>query len=155
MDGRRARVIDYKTGKRPDKMEARKRPLLMGGEKIQIAVYRGALKACCPGIQEVIGEYLHLQPRKRDIVECTFDHEALREGLDRLGRMLEIIGDLIEQGIFFARTAGSVYTDNCRFCAYAPVCGKDAARRAELKSQDGAVRTFAQLVEIDRPSEFA
>ena len=52
-----------------------------------------------------------------------------------------------------ARTEGSVYANNCTFCGYLPVCGKDVERRAGLKSGDAAVRKFERLVEIDDPWE--
>ncbi len=45
--------------------------------------------------------------------------------------------------------------DHCLHCGYLPVCGKDVARRAELKSQDPAVREFQKLVDIDEPWEGA
>ncbi len=154
-DGRRARVIDYKTGRLSKTMKSRKRPVLMCGEKIQIAVYRGALQRDYPGLEEISGEYLHLQSQDGAVVPCSFDDGMLRAGVDRLGDTLEIVGDGIVHGAFFARTGGAVQKDHCLHCGYLPVCGKDVARRAELKSQDPAVREFQKLVDIDEPWEGA
>ncbi len=154
-DGRRARVIDYKTGRLSKTMKSRKRPVLMCGEKIQIAVYRRTLQRDYPGLEEISGEYLHLQSQDGAVVACSFDDGMLRAGVDRLGDTLEIVGDGIVHGAFFARTGGAVQKDHCLHCGYLPVCGKDVARRAELKSQDPAVREFQKLVDIDEPWEGA
>jgi RecB family exonuclease len=155
-EGYRARVIDYKTGMLPRSMDKRQRPLLMGGEKIQIAVYRGAL-AVVGGferLETVEGEYLHLQPRDGEIVPCSFSDESLDEAYRRLPEILEIMGDGIEGGVFFARASGTVRPDgHCEYCDFLPVCGRDRIQREERKANDPEVRKFLRILDIDAASE--
>ncbi len=151
-DSLRARLIDYKTGILPKSMSGGSRPLLMGGEKIQIALYRGAL-ALLEGftqVEGVVGEYLHLQPKDGRVVSCSFSDTALEQAYDRLPEVLEIIGDGLDHGSFFARTSGAVYPDgHCAYCDFLPVCGKDRAQREERKAGDPAVLRFGRIREID------
>jgi RecB family exonuclease len=149
-DGKRARVIDYKTGALPDTMGPKKRTPLMSGEKIQIAVYRGALSVLkgFESIEIVEGEYLHLQPRDTRIVACSYTNDELMEATRRLPGILEIIGDGIERGVFFARTRGTVRPyGHCEFCDYLPVCGKDRMQREDRKANDPDVRDFFRILE--------
>ncbi len=149
-----ARVIDYKTGILPKTMGGEARLLLMGGEKIQVALYRGAL-ALLEGfsqVEGVEGEYLHLQPRDGRIVSCAYSDELLEKAYDLLPALLEIIGDGLESGRFFARTKGTVYPDgHCTYCDFLPVCGRDREQREERKAADPAVARFLRILEIDEP----
>jgi CRISPR/Cas system-associated exonuclease Cas4 (RecB family) len=155
-DGKQARVIDYKTGNLPKPMEKELRPLLMAGERMQVAIYRCAL-SLLDGLKQVggiEGEYLHLQPKDGAVVECAFDEEQLKEACSRLPQVLEILGDGIERGVFFARTNGTVRPDgHCKYCDYLTICGKDRGQREERKAVDPAVLRFQQLVQIDQPME--
>jgi RecB family exonuclease len=155
-DGRRARVIDYKTGALPRSMDKGQRPLLMGGERIQIAVYRDAL-AVVEGlecVETIEGEYLHLQPRDGRIVPCSFSHESLEDAGRRLPEILEIMGNGIESGVFFARSGGTVRPEgHCRFCDFLPVCGRDRVHREERKAGDPEVAKFLKILDIDAPVE--
>jgi RecB family exonuclease len=152
-NGKRARVIDYKTGALPDSMHSKSRTLLMSGEKIQLAVYRGALSVLevfeC--VETVEGEYLHLQPGNRRIVACSYNAEELLEASEQLPHTLEIIGDGIERGVFFARTRGAVRPwGHCEYCDYLPICGKDRIQREERKANDPAVHDFLKMLETPR-----
>jgi RecB family exonuclease len=151
-DRRRARVIDYKVGRLPDSMRRLKTPPLMAGEKVQLAVYRGALGVCedLASVERVEGEYLYLQPRDGEVVRHSFDDDRLRTANERLPGLLEVIGSLIEQGAFFARTQGSTHPNgHCRYCDYLAICGKDRIQREERKSGDPLVQRFAALARID------
>lgn len=155
-DGRRARVIDYKIGRLPQAVERSKQSLLMAGERVQLAVYRGALSVLpeSAGAVDVEGEYLHLQPADGSVKAQTFTGEDLQRARERLERMLEIIGDLIEEGVFPARSRGSVYPyGHCSYCDYLMICGKDRTRREERKSDDPDVRRFDLLRQIDGTQE--
>ncbi len=152
-DGKRARVIDYKTGSLPDTMTRKTRTPLMSGERIQIAVYRGALSAleAFQNVEEVEGEYLHLQPRDGRVARCFFSAGELREAARNLPEILAILGDGIENGRFFARTAGTVWPGgHCSYCDYLPICGKDRTQREERKAADPAVRKFLGILETDQ-----
>ena len=121
---------------------------LMSGERIQIVVYRGALSVLdeFKNVEDVEGEYLHLQPKDGRIVPCRFTDEELREAAETLPDILEIVGDGIESGAFFARTSGTVRpSGHCEYCDYLPVCGKDRVQREERKANDPAVRKFLRI----------
>ena len=149
-DGKRARVIDYKTGTLPESMAKKTRTPLMSGERIQIVVYRGALSVldAFEGVEAVVGEYLHLQPRDGRVVPCSFTHEELEAASGALPAVLEVVGDGIAGGVFFARTRGRVRpAGHCDFCEYLPVCGKDRMQREERKANDPMVRDFLRILE--------
>ena len=151
-DKYRARVIDYKTGMLPKTMDRETKPLLMGGEKIQIALYRGALSLLDGflDVESVEGEYLHLQPRDGRIKPCSFSDEELEEAYEKLPAVLEVIGNGLTSGVFFARTGGSVFPGgHCEYCDFLPVCGKDRLQREEYKANDPAVTRFREILEID------
>jgi ATP-dependent helicase/nuclease subunit B len=148
IDGKRARVIDYKTGALPESMANPKiRTPLMSGERIQLAIYRGALTVLSEfgGLESIEGEYLHLQPKDGRIVACVFSDEELQKASRNLPGILEIVGDGLEKGIFFARTQGAVRPyGHCEYCDYLSICGKDRMHREERKAIDPAVRRFLE-----------
>lgn len=155
-DGRRARIIDYKTGGLPDTMKPGKRTLLMAGEKIQLAVYRGALEGMpeLAKLEQIEAEYLHLPPRGGDPDPCTYSVGELKAAQDRLPEILEIVCAGIESGVFFARPSGSVRPDgHCAYCDFLPICGKDRAARKAGKDGDPAIVNFTRLKEIDKTGE--
>ena len=130
--------------------QGKARTPLMSGERIQIAVYRGALSVLdeFKSVETVEGEYLHLQPKDGRIVPCRFTDEELQEASQTLPDILEIVGDGIESGVFFARTSGTVRpSGHCDYCDYLPICGKDREQREERKANDPAVRRFLQILE--------
>ncbi len=132
------------------------RPLLMAGEKMQAAIYPLVLPllAGFERVERIDAEYLHLQYRDGEVVPCTFGPKASQEAGKRIGPLLEVIGDGIADGAFFARSAGSVYPDgHCKYCDFLPICGKDRAQREERKAGDPAVRSFARMAEIDEAIE--
>lgn len=150
-DGRRGRVTDYKTGLLPESMaKAASRTPLMSGERIQLAVYAGALLELegFNGLEQIEAEYLHLQPKDGLVVACSFSHEELQGALQALPAVLEAVGDGIEGGAFFARTSGKVRpSGHCDYCDYLPVCGKDRIRREERKASDPAARNLLLVLE--------
>jgi ATP-dependent helicase/nuclease subunit B len=155
-DGRRARVIDYKTGALPPNMVGGKRTLLMAGEKVQLAIYRGALSVMedLRSVEQIEGEYLHLQPRDGSVVACAYSDSELRAAVERLPGVLEIVHEGIDGGVFFARASGSVRPEgHCDWCDYLPICGKDRERRQADKAADPAVARFDELQEIDGAAE--
>jgi hypothetical protein len=133
-------------------MTGRGRTPLLGGERMQIALYRGALSTLkdLEGIQEVEGEFLHLQPQGGAVEACRFTGPELEKAMTRLPAMLEIIGNGIEMGVFFAKTSGRIYgSAQCHYCDYRRICGKDRTSREERKSNDPAVRDHQRLRAID------
>jgi ATP-dependent helicase/nuclease subunit B len=151
-----ARITDYKSGKLPDSMKGKKGTLLMGGEKMQLAIYAAAIRGEFPDLQSLTAEYLHLQHKREEIVSCCYRHEKVSGGIDLLSQILEIIGDGIARGAFFHRAKGRVWRDgHCEYCPYKPVCGKDREQRQERKSGDAAVTAFLRMGELDTLSEGA
>jgi hypothetical protein len=149
-DGTRARVIDYKTGTLPESMARSTRTPLMSGERIQIAVYKGALSVLNEFSRAKIveGEYLHLQPKDARIVPSSFTSDELEQASETLPEILEILGDGMESGVFFARTRGMIRpSGHCDFCDYLPICGKDRVQREERKANDPVVRKFFGILE--------
>jgi len=147
-DGKLARVIDYKTGKLPDTLRRKDRPLLMGGEKIQLAVYRGALTAIAEfeTVESVQAEYLYLQPKDGNVRQSAIDPEQMEEAFADLPRVLRVLDSCMKNGLFFSRTYGAVYpAGHCEHCKFLPVCGKDRVWLQARKSADPAIREFFNL----------
>jgi hypothetical protein len=96
-DGKKARVVDYKTGTLPDSMASKARTPLMSGERIQIAVYQGALSTMdeFKSVVAAEGEYLFLQPKDGRIAPCVYTNEELMKASKALPGILEVLGDCI------------------------------------------------------------
>ncbi|MCL2878418.1 MAG: PD-(D/E)XK nuclease family protein, partial [Acidobacteria bacterium] len=147
-DGKRARLIDYKTGKLPDTLRREDRPFLMGGEKIQLAVYRGALAAQdeFAATESVEAEYLYLQPKDEKVRKSALTPEQMKEAFDDLPRVLRVLDSCMKNGLFFARTHGAVYpAGHCEYCDFLPVCGKDRELREQWKNDDPVIQEFLIL----------
>ena len=155
-DGTRARVVDYKTGMLPTSMNKKDRPILMGGEKIQLAIYRGALTALAgfENLESVTAEYLHLQPKDGKILTSALSSEKLNGAFAALPHVLQIINNGMKSGLFFAQTSGAVHPyGHCDYCDYLPICGKDRLQREQRKRVDPVVQPFAELREIAESGE--
>jgi ATP-dependent helicase/DNAse subunit B len=153
-DGSLARVVDYKVGKLPDSMK--RGTALLAGERIQLPVYRAAVPAIAgfEKLGSIEGEFLHLQPGDGKIVARRFTAAELEEGCERLPAVLEIVGDGIEAGVFFARTSGLLHGGwQCNYCDYIRICGKDRQQREERKAADPLVLRFNRIQEIDVAGE--
>ena len=153
-DGSLARVVDYKVGKLPDSMK--RGTALLAGERIQLPVYRAAVPAIAgfEKLGSIEGEFLHLQPGDGKIVARRFTAAELEEGCERLPAVLEIVGDGIEAGVFFARTSGLLHGGwQCNYCDYIRICGKDRQQREERKAADPLVLRFNRIQEIDAAGE--
>jgi hypothetical protein len=152
--GNRARVIDYKVGKLPDAMK--KGTPLLAGERIQLPVYCGALSVIegYEKLESIEGEFLHLQPSDSRIVPRPFSAPELEEARRKLPAVLEVVGDGIEGGVFFARTSGLLHGAwQCNRCDYLRICGKDRQQREERKAADPHVFRFSRIREIDAEGE--
>ena len=148
IDGKRARVIDYKTGKLPVTMKKKDRPFLMGGEKIQLAVYRGAFAALdeFAAVESVEAEYLYLQPKDGEVKQSALAPEDVDAAFADLPRVLQVLDLSMKNGLFFARTFGTVRPEgHCDYCDFLPVCGKDRVWREKLKSADPLTQEFRNL----------
>ena len=145
INGKRARVIDYKTGKLPDTLKRKDRPLLMGGEKIQLAVYRGALASLdeFAAVETVEAEYLYLQPKDGEVMQSALTPEQMETAFTDLPRVLRVLDSCMKNGFFFARTRSIVQPGgHCEHCDFQPVCGKDREWREKRKSEDPVIQDF-------------
>ena len=153
-DETRARVIDYKAGKLPESMK--RGTALLAGERIQLPVYRAALSRIggFEKLEIIEGEFLHLQPSDGRIVPRPFSAPELEAACRRLPAVLEVVGDGIEEGVFFARTSGMLHGGwQCNRCDYVRICGKDRQQKEERKAEDPHVLRFNRIQEIDAASE--
>lgn len=157
-DGKRARIIDYKTGKMPDSLTRKLRPVLMGGERMQLAVYRGALSFldAFAKLESVEAEYLYLQPKDGKIRLCSYSEPELIEAGKALPNILEILEEGMENGIFFTKTAGTVRpAGHCDYCDFLMICGKDRIKKEARKAADPAVVRFLEISKLSAGSGLA
>jgi ATP-dependent helicase/DNAse subunit B len=137
-DGRRARIIDYKTGKPQAKEDD-----FQGGTALQLPLYlhaaRHILAPLHNGIDAVSAEYYHLAAngKKRHI---GFSADSLRAKRDELNSILDTIVDGIAGGLFFP-LAG----DLCRWCGFALACGPHRQQILERKYGDPRAEAFLRM----------
>ena len=137
-DGRRARVVDYKTGKPHAKEED-----FQGGTTLQLPLYihaaRHILKNLHPEIEDLSAEYYHLGARgkKRHI---GFSGECLEKKREELGRILNTIADGIAGGLFFPLPG-----DLCRWCSLELACGASRQRMLARKLTDPRAEAFLTM----------
>ena len=143
-DGRRARVLDYKTGK----LRSPKTPdRLARGRALQLPVYRLAAEALLaargnPAVDEA--QYYHvIGPDAGTRVRFTrAGWEARRADFDRV---LQTIVGGIRAGRFFQRPGACARGP----CAFDLACGAERGRWAEAKRADPAVLAHETLEAIE------
>jgi RecB family exonuclease len=145
-DGRRARVLDYKTGK----LRSPKTPdRLARGRALQLPVYRLAVEALLaargspnPTVDEA--QYYHvIGPDAGTRVRFTrAGWDARRADFDRA---LQTIVDGIRAGRFFQRPGACARGP----CAFDLACGAERGRWAEAKRADPAVLAHETLEAIE------
>jgi RecB family exonuclease len=138
-DDRRARVLDYKTGKRPSGL---KNDALVAGEALQLPLYLLAAEKLLPGVGVETASYLYFTVRGgyRDI---SFSHRALEQRRDELTKLLDTAANMIRDGVF----AQYATPENCRQCEFRPICGNAILKLAERKTDDERMATFREIKE--------
>ena len=133
-DGRRARVLDYKTGKLPAGL---REDSLAGGEALQLPLYLLAAEQLLPGVTVEAASYYYFTLRGgyRDI---GFSRAALAACRTELNQLLQVAADMIRAGVF----AQNATQDNCRNCDYRPICGNGVLKLAERKAGDARLSAF-------------
>jgi ATP-dependent helicase/nuclease subunit B len=139
VDGRRARVLDYKTGKLPRGL---KNDTLAGGESLQLPLYLLAAEKLLPGASVDAAAYLFFTLRGgyRDI---SFSRVALEARRDELTKLLDTAAGMIRDGVF----AQYATPDNCRQCDFRPICGNGILKLAERKAEDAKTAAFREIKE--------
>lgn len=136
-DGKRAWIIDYKTGSSRDFKE-NDDPLL-GGKKLQLPVYLAAVR----DVAEARALYWFITRKgefRRQEYVPTAENEA------RFRRTLEAIVNGIGAGAFPAVSGeeddywGGY--DNCKYCEYTRICSRRRDQEFELKGEDAAMRPW-------------
>jgi ATP-dependent helicase/DNAse subunit B len=138
-DGKRGRVIDYKSGKAYSSSNE-----LSGGDNLQLPLYMIAaewiLKNRHKDIRVEESEYYHLmQDSKRHV---GFDRETLEARTDELANILDTIVDSIDAGLFFARPG-----KYCETCDFVFICGGYRQTLFDMKSGDPAAKDFIRMKE--------
>ena len=136
---RTARVIDYKTGRKPKGLDKNK---LASGEALQLPLYLMAAARLLPDRQVAEAAYWFMT-RRGGYERVGFDAEALGERQGSLMEILRTIAEGIVSGRFFA-AAG----DACRSCDFRLVCGAWARVLTERKSADEAAKDYFAMREM-------
>ncbi|MBK5222943.1 MAG: PD-(D/E)XK nuclease family protein [Acidimicrobiia bacterium] len=127
-DDGRIIVLDYKTGKLHDEVKAIEKggDPVVRGTKLQLPVYALAA-AAAHGPGQVHAAYWHISDKGG---WQTVNYDASAEADGRFVEVLATIADGIEAGVFPARpgdpsTRPGVSFENCGFCDFDAVCGRD------------------------------
>jgi len=145
-DGRRARVIDYKSGKHP----GRKKKVIYRGKRLQLPIYlmaaRAMLGARHEGIDVESAEYRYVTAHGGD-TSLALRSALLDERVDDLRKAVGlIVGEGIASGMFFPYPEDAT----CRNCDYADACTSAAVPLTEMKNGDKRAEFFTSaLAEID------
>jgi RecB family exonuclease len=139
-DKKRARVIDYKTGKAYSKDND-----LRGGTSLQLPLYLHAvshlLEPLHKGIEVDHAEYYHLKEQSRSKRHIRFEREALETRRAELENILNTIADHVEAGHFFAVPDGQ-----CKWCDFLSVCGSTRHAIFEMKSGDPSIKEYLSMI---------
>lgn len=147
-NGRHVRVLDYKTGKKPTKIEG----FLGGGLWMQRIVYFLAAEKLAndldsgdpPEVAESGYYYVNKSLKtKLPIFPILAGQRAEFEESFRAAASTVLGG--VSRGEFFHYPGGK--NDNCAYCPCAPVCGVSTDRLFEIKMQDPVAAEFIALKE--------
>jgi len=137
-DGKRARVIDYKTGK-----VSAKENDFQGGRTLQLPLYlyvaSKLLGRLHPGIEVQTAEYYFIKYQKR----VPFKASELMAKREELQSILKIISQGIEEGVFMA-----VPGNLCQLCDFKIICGTWTETLFERKAKDPRVKRYLEMVGI-------
>jgi superfamily I DNA/RNA helicase/CRISPR/Cas system-associated exonuclease Cas4 (RecB family) len=140
-DCKRARVVDYKTGRAASKYKDNS---LGEGNALQLPLYLYAAQAMLKHIHKDVridyAEYYHIAVggRKRHVV---FDYDELEAQKDALTFIIETIANGIAGGLFFAYPQDDV----CRYCDFDLICGNTKEQMFQRKSGDKRIAAFLKM----------
>jgi ATP-dependent helicase/nuclease subunit B len=149
LDGSRARVLDYKTGRLRGSAKADR---LGKGRSLQLPIYRLAAEAILAGrggpgsaavIEEAEYRYLFGRDAGKGVAFTRDGWERRREDFDRA---LSLVVEGIRAGRFFSLPAAC---SPRRPCTFDLACGAERRRWADAKADDPAVRRHAELEAIE------
>ncbi len=135
-DGKRARVRDYKSGKKIGKEND-----FQGGRTLQLPLYlyaaRQLLGRLHKGIEVESAEYYFLKSGK----PVGFEGSELKVKEAKLQEILKTIAGSIEDGIFIAVPDGQ-----CRYCEFKIICGTWTQILFERKANDPRVKGYLEML---------
>jgi hypothetical protein len=146
VDGARARVLDYKTGKLRGSARADR---LHKGRSLQLPIYRLAAEAILAGrapaarVEEAEYRYLFGRDAGKGVAFTRAGWEARQADFDRA---LTLVVEGMRAGRFFALPLACAPR---RPCAFDLACGAERRRWAEAKAGDPAVLRHAELEAIE------
>ncbi len=138
-DGKRARILDYKTGRVPRNVRD---DSLAGGETLQLPLYILAAENLLPKIRVDSASYLYFTLRG-GYRTVTFSHEALDAQRPALSDLLGTAASMIRDGVF----AQYATADGCRQCDYRAICGNGILKLYERKHDDARMEPFRSIKE--------
>ncbi len=149
-DGKRAWIIDYKTGSSHEYKDLAKGDPLGGGSKLQLPVYLAAAGKA----SEATALYWFITHRG-GFERIEFD--ATPENKQRFRDTVEAIVEGVRTGAFPASSGEeNDYFggwNNCRFCDFDRVCSRRRDQEHSLKSSDAAMGPWFRVTETARPPE--
>ena len=154
-DGRRVRVVDYKTGrsyKYKRDLEGRKgQPPVdptAGGRRLQLPVYATAVAAAHPDA-EISAEYWFVTDAAKGYprVRVDLDDRTRERFLDVLTK----IADAIDDGVFPANPGADQLDtwENCRYCDYDRVCPSRRSEAFDRRQDDAAIVRFLGVKDVE------
>ncbi|MFH1314373.1 MAG: PD-(D/E)XK nuclease family protein [Candidatus Eisenbacteria bacterium] len=138
-DGKRGRVIDYKSGRAYGRAND-----LGGGANLQLPLYMIAAEWILKDLHKAIrmegAEYYHITEEKDKKRHVGFDRETLESRTQDLATIIDTIVDSIECGLFFASPG-----EHCGSCDYEFICGAYRHTIFEMKCEDPAARGLMKI----------
>ena len=137
-DGRRARIIDYKSGQPKPIGDGE----FKGGEALQLPLYLYAASQQLTGIDFTSAAYAYVS-EKAGYKRFLFTTNGWEDKLKTLKAIVSGLVTGIKKGIYPSTPA------SCRPCPYPLICGHAAQVLYERKSQDPRIKFFARIRGIE------
>lgn len=142
-DQREGIVIDYKTG-----MARHKNNSFMGGQSLQLPIYIFVAEHLLMDHLKIdvaldSAEYFYVT-KKGDFKRKYFDKSGWEQKLETLKKIIQIISDGIERGVFFQVDDETI----CRYCDYSLICGTAIDLKFQRKKNDPLIKSYLEMSEI-------
>jgi RecB family exonuclease len=130
-DARRARLLDYKTGKPI-------RGRFAGGTALQLPLYLFAARTLRPDLEWVSADYAYVNQASRKAVPA-FTADTWPESEETLRHVVTDLVEGIRSGCF------SVAPDSCYPCPFSLICGSQVETRAARKQEDPRLKWLRRV----------
>jgi RecB family exonuclease len=148
-DGRRVRVVDYKTGRVRPEHEALADDPVHRGQLLQLPIYGLAARGLEVQQPDEVLTHYWFATHHGGFTEHGYVFDARREA--RFLDVLDMIARGIEDGTFPAHPGAPMSRgpEHCLFCPYGRICPTDRARSWERKRGDSMLAEYVALAEPD------